>query len=1502
VWVALLTLGGCQRPGGPLDAQRAAEDVSRLETRFVVTGGGARRVDGERAVAPRPAIGPAVAEALVAVGDSFEPRLPASLPSHTEVRLSLPATAAGAFRLEERASGVSIEVALDGLLPAHAVPVGGYLDYPRAAGGAGALLHRPTADGTEDFLELAARPQSEEVVYHVTVGGEVAGLRQIGGALEFLDGHGAPRLRMSPPYLVGADGRTYAARVALEGCDADHDPAPPWGRPTVAPGASRCDVRIAWSGAGVAYPALLDPSWSSAGIMSTARANHSSTLLANGRVLVVGGDASGVSATADVYDPGSNSWSPTGSLQDTQDNACGTGTCFPETCISLGKNCGNWGDGCGGVIACGTCAAGQTCGTGPNGTCGAGPCIPTNCLALGSTCGSTGDGCGSILNCGPCAAGQNCGGAPITTSRSYHSAVLLQSGHVLVAGGQNASSTPTGNSYEYDPVAGTFTHVGRQVIGRQGFVMAPFSNGQVGAFGGLQNPPPTPQPYRIAANTCEVYDPGAKTWGMCANLMTLGRFNLSGVQFTDGRVFLVGGNSFDGRSNAIENSTEIFTPGTPPSSGTFAASGPMVHGRMNPGISLLLDGRVLVTGGNSNNVILGNVTPNNEGEVWNAGSFGATVLPTTMSIPRVFQVQVTVPTGDVVITGGAAGSIATDLFTAATSAFAPTVSIGIARTGAASTLLQTGQVLVSGGGPASAELLTVALPNGSACTINAGCTSGFCVNGICCNNACNTGTCQTCATGTCNPRAAGFVCRAVAGICDVAETCDGTSATCPPDAFQPAYTICRPTTGPCDVGEVCTGTSATCPPDVTVSQACGTGCSGAAGCGFTDTDGDGLNDTWENNPVPAGIDPLYPSGLTGYVDLNCNGRYDINVDTPLPDSHVNEPDLYVKFDYMVKSTAPTHSHQPSAAAMAMVQTALGNHHTHLHYYPVSEMLAETAVTTLTAPGMLVPACTGPDAISLYTIKPLHFTSNLAPAYHYAVFGHYNTCDSLTDCPHCPSTTKTAAAPPFGASGISEVPGNDFIVSLGSLVDVGAVIPDIINAGTFMHELGHNLGLRHGGNDDFNQKPNYISVMNYSYEFGIGTTAAPGPYPTSTVNPEIAYHIDYSTFAAGTLHQGMPSGSNTCVSDGSGGMSEPAGLLLGPPGDLDVAVFYADFGGTTVYGPSNATPIDWDNTAPATDLNVYADVSGSGLCGNLSGFNDWVQGHPSPAVYQDTNLALGFQCNTLFWADGAKPPSQLEDDEITIPQVLAQHLLYPFLHVVIDVRPGCGTHWIATRGPGTVPVAALGSATFDVTQVVLASVRFAGAAPLFPPTINSDVNGDGVNDLVATFDMTALNLPPPSTTASLTGALASSQAFGGTDTITLVPYPGPVVTLHNDGSGFAATLFPPDHRQISFSLANCADSVIDQCGVPLNVNQAGHIVRITSDEVGDDDMAITSSSTFQLERERNGAGDGRVYTVIFDVTDSGGNTSEWPCRIQVPHDARGGAAVEGMPKECVGTCP
>src|SRR5438094_790781 len=77
-------------------------------------------------------------------------------------------------------------------------------------------------------------------------------------------------------------------------------------------------------------------------------------------------------------------------------------------------------------------------------------------------------------------------------------------------------------------------------------------------------------------------------------------------------------------------------------------------------------------------------------------------------------------------------------------------------------------------------------------------------------NPCTLDRCDG-STNTCTHPAgnAGAECRAVAGECDVAESCTGTSTTCPTDAFQPSGTACTADGDPCTT-DVCSGTSATC--------------------------------------------------------------------------------------------------------------------------------------------------------------------------------------------------------------------------------------------------------------------------------------------------------------------------------------------------------------------------------------------------------------------------------------------------------------------------------------------------------------------------------------------------------------------------------------------------------------------------------------------------------------------------------------------------------------------
>jgi hypothetical protein len=90
---------------------------------------------------------------------------------------------------------------------------------------------------------------------------------------------------------------------------------------------------------------------------------------------------------------------------------CGSGDagahCIPQTCGSQNIECGPAGDGCGGLLQCGTCPPSSVCGGGGlPGVCGPpGNCAPTTCAALDIECGPSGDGCGNVVDCGQCQAG-----------------------------------------------------------------------------------------------------------------------------------------------------------------------------------------------------------------------------------------------------------------------------------------------------------------------------------------------------------------------------------------------------------------------------------------------------------------------------------------------------------------------------------------------------------------------------------------------------------------------------------------------------------------------------------------------------------------------------------------------------------------------------------------------------------------------------------------------------------------------------------------------------------------------------------------------------------------------------------------------------------------------------------------------------------------------------------------------------------------------------------------
>lgn len=414
--------------------------------------------------------------------------------------------------------------------------------------------------------------------------------------------------------------------------------------------------------------------------------------------------------------------------------------------------------------------------------------------------------------------------------------------------------------------------------------------------------------------------------------------------------------------------------------------------------------------------------------------------------------------------------------------------------------------------------------------------------------------------------------------------------------------------------------------------ACGLECSPAINCNPVDTDGDGLNDVWEQN---------------GYVDLNCNGQYDEGIDTPLPDADKNKPNVYVKWDYMRKSAAPAHSHMPSAEDMDWARRILANHNIVLRYYPTNDEIAEIPVVSVSPPGELLSACAGSNAVSFTTLKAAHFPPFLAPAYHYALFGHSHTCSVHTDCSSCPANEHTVEAAKPDSTGVAVMPGRDLIVSFGYWNDIGAPVTGMWITGSFLHQLGHNMGLGNGGGDNLDGKPNYISVMNSSYATGIPlmfpwNPAAPWTYLPN--NSAGGYDLDFSTFTAATLHEGRDAGGGLCGDDGSGGLDETVGVPVPDGfqtagGHTNIAVQFtgADLG--PWLGPAGH-PIDWDTSGPtegpADNRHVFGDVSGDGMCNDLPGFNDMETVSAGPGVTKMAHLQPNAACTAGRWTNGISP--------------------------------------------------------------------------------------------------------------------------------------------------------------------------------------------------------------------------------------------------------------------------
>lgn len=305
-----------------------------------------------------------------------------------------------------------------------------------------------------------------------------------------------------------------------------------------------------------------------------------------------------------------------------------------------------------------------------------------------------------------------------------------------------------------------------------------------------------------------------------------------------------------------------------------------------------------------------------------------------------------------------------------------------------------------------------------------------------------------------------------------------------------------------------------------------------------DDDGDILPNGWE---------------LHGY-DAENDGTLEVNL--PALGANYRHKDIFVEMDYMERASA-ANGLAPNQNVINQITAIFAN-------APVSNPDGVDGINIHLELDDLVPydesfAWEGGDLSEFIALKDTYYDTHNQKIYHYMIWANrYNN--------HNTETPVT-----IGVS--SRVPGEFFFVSLGHF-NGGDGGTDTQKVAAFVHELGHNLGFGHGGENTRNYKPNYFSVMNYWWALdGI---------------PDGTNKIDYQGFTLPTLDE-----SNLDETVGLNG----GGLLTGY-----TTSYYCPNGSTQTVAADG--PIDWNCDGDDTDTGIQVDLNDDGNINSLSSQNDW----------------------------------------------------------------------------------------------------------------------------------------------------------------------------------------------------------------------------------------------------------------------------------------------------------
>jgi hypothetical protein len=373
--------------------------------------------------------------------------------------------------------------------------------------------------------------------------------------------------------------------------------------------------------------------------MTSARSEHTATLLPSGKVLLPGGDrgSAGSTNTADLYDP-----------------TFGTFTSYKSATTSA--------------------AAHHSATSLPDG----------KILIAGGFDGSTATNTANLFD--PASA-MFTALPPMTSTRQDHTTTLLLSGQVLLAGGSDANGGTTNTAELFDPSLGNFTSLSpnsTMTSARRSHTATLLSSGKVLLTGGDVNGSVT--------NTAELFDPVSAIFTATPTMTSARRYHTATL-LPSGKILLAGGDV----NGAITNTAELFHP----DSGTFTSlPNTMTAARAHHTATLLPSGKVLLAGGGDVNSGFSNTAELFDPD---SGTFTPFSPNDTMTSARADHTATLLASGHVLIAGGITGNSSTntaDLFDPASGTFtslSQNNAMISARAHHTATLLPSGKVLIVGG-------------------------------------------------------------------------------------------------------------------------------------------------------------------------------------------------------------------------------------------------------------------------------------------------------------------------------------------------------------------------------------------------------------------------------------------------------------------------------------------------------------------------------------------------------------------------------------------------------------------------------------------------------------------------------------------------------------------------------------------------------------------------------------------------------------------------------------